>query len=197
MIPYNYANFPLNKWQKKRKSVKTVEFGRWAADKCWTLTKGHCHVWLWGLLGPTLQLLDGAAVIRKVTQHQYEQQCFSSHVHLQSSMSLSRSSCLSASPLWLPSVCLAVTQSAMCMLRTLHNGLLSLHSRSKGTIQHRKIAPFWFRLLYHHIVISDSSIRRLHSRCFIICFTIPLHVENQTEQMGNDQMFAVVYNRPG
>ncbi|CAG04095.1 unnamed protein product [Tetraodon nigroviridis] len=34
-----------------------------------------------------------------------------------------------------PPVCLAVTQSAMCALKMLHNALLSLHSGSKRTIQ--------------------------------------------------------------
>lgn len=35
-----------------------------------TATKGHFHVSLWGLLVTTLHLLDRAALIRKVTQHQ-------------------------------------------------------------------------------------------------------------------------------
>lgn len=71
-----------------------------------------------------------------------------------------------------PPVCLAVTQSAMCVLKTLHNALLSLHSRSKRTIRHRKIAPCWFFYFFfllsfffhHHIVLSDFSNRGPYSR---------------------------------
>ena len=147
-----------------------------------------------------------------MTQHQYEQRCFSSHVHLlPTSMALSLPSCLSAStplpqhptatspttptasttiiPTPPPPVCLAVTQSAMCVLKTLHNALLSLHSRSKRTIQHRKFAPCWFffffppfstiTLFYQTSVPGDCTVDRV-----IIRSSIPLHVENQTEQMG-------------
>lgn len=137
-----------------------------------------------------------------MTQHQYEQQCFSSQVHLLlSSVALSLSSCLSTSPplpqrptttTTTPPVCLAVTQSAMCVLKTLHNALLSLHSRSKRTIQHRKIAPCWFffsstiTLFYQTSVPRDCTVD-----CMIIGSSIPLHVENQTEQMGNDQRFSI------
>lgn len=84
-----------------------------------------------------------------------------------------------------PPVCLAVTQWAMCVLNTLHNALLSLHSRSKRTIQHRKIAPCWFSfsstiaLFYQTSVPRDCTVD-----CIIICFSIPLHVENQTAKWG-------------
>lgn len=47
-----------------------------------TITKGHSHVSLWGLLRPTLQLLDWAALIKTVTQHQHERQHFTSHSHV-------------------------------------------------------------------------------------------------------------------
>ncbi|TWW56886.1 hypothetical protein D4764_08G0008730 [Takifugu flavidus] len=43
-----------------------------------------------------------------------------------------------------PPVCLAVTQSAMCVLKMLHNALLSLHSGSKRTIQQRKNCSLLF-----------------------------------------------------
>lgn len=91
-----------------------------------------------------------------------------------------------------PPVCLAVTQSAMCVLKTLHNALLSLHSRSKRTIQHRKIAPCWFFFSSTITLFYQTSVpRNCIVDCIIICLSIPLHVENQTEQMGNDQRFTV------
>lgn len=88
-----------------------------------------------------------------------------------------------------PPVCLAVTQSAMCVLRTLHNALLSLHSGSKRTIQHREktkicsLLIFFFLLLvlFHHRIVV---FRLCTVRWIVICFSIAIHVENQTEHMG-------------
>lgn len=82
-----------------KKCMKTVSWGTEQLINVVTITKGHSHVSLWGLLGPTLQLLDWAALIRKMTPHQYEQLCVSSHIYpLHSSMALSLSSWLSTSP---------------------------------------------------------------------------------------------------
>lgn len=170
----------------------------------WTITKGHSHVSLRGLLRPTLQLLDWAALIRKVTLTPIWAVIFSSLASVrrrppwpylfplvsQTPPSLPQ---LPTTTPTTPPVCLAVTQSAMCVPKTLHNALLSLHSGSKRTIQHRKkkIAPCWFSSLPpSHCFIRLSVPRDYTVDYVIICFSIPLHVGKLTEQMGNDQRFT-------
>lgn len=63
-----------------------------------------------------------------------------------------------------PLVCLAVTQSAMCALKMLHNALLSPHSGSKRTIHQRKncslLLPPFFLIVLRPDFPLDPRLRR-------------------------------------
>lgn len=148
-----------------------------------------------------------------MTQHQYEQRCFSSHVHLlPTSMALSLSSCLSAStPLpqhptattpttstttttitTTPPLCVWQSHSRPCVCWRRYI-MPSFHctpdQREQSGTEKLLLADFFFfffsfpsfstiTLFYQTSVTGDRTVDRV-----IIRSSIPLHVENQTEQM--------------
>ena len=126
-----------------------------------------------------------------MTQHQYEQRCFSSHVHLlPTSMALSLPSCLSAStPLpqhptattpttttttttiitTTPPPCVWQSHSRPCVCWRRYI-MPSFHctpdQREQSSTENLLLADFFFlsSFFHHHIVLSDFSTRGLYSR---------------------------------